>query len=411
MRRRILLAATLALAVLPGAAHASTIAAEGGTLVVRHAPGETGSLYVRDSYPVGQVRFETVEPITSVAASCELVDETTADCAVPQALRIELGDGNDRFGFGDGHTLGLPIEVLGGDGDDVLHGDADRPGREVLDGGAGRDSLDGFGGDDELRGGPGDDTVDGDGGRDVVLGGEGQDTVSGDDGAAPAADLVDGGPGSDQLKEYVEHGTDVHPPADVSLDGVANDGRPGEGDDVRGIERGIAYVSGRFVLSDGPEDWQVVANMDSGSSVVLAGGGDDRIVGHDASEDIDGGAGADHVEGGRGHDVLRGGPGRDTIFGDETSSSCRPAYPESCVRYGNDVIEARDGEADQVDCGPGLDRAAVDAVDVVAATCEVVEQGGTALRLTKAGRRALARRRTATLVVTGAGLRGRVTLR
>jgi hypothetical protein len=368
-----------------------------------------------------------------VAASCELVDDTTADCAVPQALRLELGDGNDRFGFGDGRTLGLPIEVLGGDGDDVLHGDADRPGREVLDGGAGRDSLDGFGGDDEVRGGPGDDKVDGDGGRDVVLGGEGDDLVVGDDQAAPAADLVDGGPGSDQLKEYVQYGSDVHPPADVSLDGVANDGRPGEGDDVRGVERGIAYVSGRFVLSDGPEDWQVVANMDSGRSVVQAGG---------------------------------------------------------CVRYGNDVIDARDGEVDQVDCGPGLDRAVVDPADVVAATCEVVEQGGAGtgtptatgtgtgtggprpraegalavagrptlravlrsgltlrltgarpgratfvarlgavrvaaatvripssgratvrLRITKAGRRRLAGRRRASLVVTGVGLRRTVTLR
>jgi hypothetical protein len=46
------------------------------------------------------------------------------------------------------------------------------------------------------------------------------------------------------------------------------------------------------------------------------------------------------------------------------------------VRYGNDVIDARDGEADQVDCGPGLDRATADPADVVAATCEVVEQGG-----------------------------------
>jgi Ca2+-binding RTX toxin-like protein len=146
---------------------------------------------------------------------------------------------------------------------------------------------------------------------------------------------------------------------------------------VRDIERGQAMVSGRLVLSDGPDHWQVVANMDGGASVVLAGGGDDRIVGHDAAEDVDGGPGADHLEGGRGHDVLRGGPGRDTIFGDETNSTCRPAYPESCVRYGNDVIDARDGEVDQVDCGPGLDRAAVDAVDVVAATCEVVEHGGT----------------------------------
>src|SRR5699024_5267111 len=38
----------------------------------------------------------------------------------------------------------------------------------------------------------------------------------------------------------------------------------------------------------------------------------------------------------------------------------------------NDVINARDGEADSVDCGIGEDRAVVDAIDTVA-NCEKVE--------------------------------------
>jgi hypothetical protein len=55
------------------------------------------------------------------------------------------------------------------------------------------------------------------------------------------------------------------------------------------------------------------------------------------------------IDGGAGDDRLTGGPAGDTISGGD----------------GADVVEARDGSADTIDCGPGLDRAFVDAVDVV----------------------------------------------
>ncbi|MDW5592737.1 hypothetical protein VSS74_00210 [Conexibacter stalactiti] len=41
---------------------------------------------------------------------------------------------------------------------------------------------------------------------------------------------------------------------------------------------------------------------------------------------------------------------------------------------GDDLIEARDGEVDTVDCGPGADRVVADTADVVAADCETVER-------------------------------------
>lgn len=373
MNARILIASLALLAAAPAAAPAATLELEGSTLVYRAAT--PGSTYVGDSYPAGRVRFEASEAITSVPASCEQHEDTMVDCDIPSTVRVELSAGSDLFGFKDGYSLALPIEVLGGAGDDTLYGDADVANREVLDGGDGKDRIDGFGGDDEIRGGAGDDQLEGNGGIDTVLGGDGNDTLAGDDQAAPAADVIDGGAGSDLLKDYVEYGTDVHPPANVSLDGVANDGRQGEGDDVRSIERMIAYVSGRFVLSDGAEDWQVWSNMDSGKSVVLAAGGDDRVVGEDAVEDIDGGAGDDYLEGGKNHDVITGGPGRDTIYGDDTDGSCNSNYVESCVLYGNDEIHSRDGEADQIDCGAGTDRVIADAADVVAPNCETVERG------------------------------------
>ena len=372
-RMRALLPVTLLGLVLPASAPAATITAEAGTLVYRSS--SPGSLYVTDSYPAGRLRFDGSETVTSVPETCTQREDAMVDCDIPAAVRVELGSGDDSFGFMSEYTLGVPIEVLGGGGDDRLNGSAELDAREILDGGEGKDRIDGFGGDDEIRGGPGDDMLEGNGGADSVLGEDGNDTLAGDDQAAPGKDLIDGGPGSDTLKDYVEFGTDVHPPADVSLNGLADDGRAGEGDDVRSIERMTAYVSGRFVLSDGAEDWQVWANMNSGRSVVLAGGGDDRVVAEDAVEEIDGGPGDDYLEGGKNHDVLTGGPGRDLIYGDDTDGSCNENYVESCVLYGNDEIHARDGETDQVDCGAGTDRVTADAADVVAPNCETVERG------------------------------------
>jgi hypothetical protein len=368
-----LLAAVAATAVGAGAAQAATIVQEGDALVYRTA-GERHSLSLNDSYPEGRLRFEDFATITEVPASCTLLDGNVADCAIPARVRVELGDWDDTFGFGDGYDLSVAVEVFGGPGQDTLRGDFDRPGREVLDGGPDRDRIDGFGGDDELRGGEGDDILDGGAGADLVLGGGGDDTLAGDGQAAQGADRIDGGEGNDLLKDYVQAGVDRWPPANVSLDGVANDGRPGEGDAVASVERIVALVSGTFTLSDGPEDVEVWANMDGGASTVLAGGGGDRVVGHDASERIEGGAGDDYLEGGKGHDTIVGGAGKDVIYGDETDTSCNPAFPESCVRYGNDVIDARDGEFDQIDCGPGTDRAIVDEQDVVAANCETIER-------------------------------------
>jgi hypothetical protein len=71
--------------------------------------------------------------------------------------------------------------------------------------------------------------------------------------------------------------------------------------------------------------------------------------------------------------VLIGGLGRDTISGDLAGGDCGPlwcTYP-----YGNDTIEARDGEVDSITCGAGTDTVSADAQDVVASDCETVTRG------------------------------------
>lgn len=67
---------------------------------------------------------------------------------------------------------------------------------------------------------------------------------------------------------------------------------------------------------------------------------------------------------GPGANVLEGGDGADLLTGD-VSGAAAP-----------DVLDGGPGYDTLSDCGPGQDRAVVDAIDVVAADCEAVERAG-----------------------------------
>jgi hypothetical protein len=215
--------------------------------------------------------------------------------------------------------------------------------------------------------------VDGGAGPDIVEGGDGDDLLMPDHFEDPSADTVDGGAGIDTVSDYDQPGESSHPRLNISFDGVANDGRPGENDNLVGVEKLDLSVSGTFAGGPGDDDFFVRSNLDGGDSTVTGGAGNDKLKGHDHVETIDGGPGNDVVEGGYNNDVLTGGPGKDTIFGDSTTDTCN--FLSCKIPFGNDVINARDGELDTIDCGPGEDRAVVDAIDVVA-NCEKVEGGG-----------------------------------
>jgi hypothetical protein len=174
-----------------------------------------------------------------------------------------------------------PTLIVGTDASEVLTG---TPGRDSMYGRAGNDILLGNAGDDELDGGPG-------------------------------ADKISGGPGRDAVSYE-------GPAVEVTLDNVANDGAPGEGDNV---------------LMD-VED-------------VYGTEGPDGMIGDGAANTLDGNGGDDQIV---------GGPGVDGLFGGE----------------GDDRIYSRDGSADRVDCGPGFDTANVDARDTVV-NCEVVGRAPT----------------------------------
>jgi Ca2+-binding RTX toxin-like protein len=93
---------------------------------------------------------------------------------------------------------------------------------------------------------------------------------------------------------------------------------------------------------------------------VLCGlAGNDSITGMEGNDRLDGGPGNDVIDGGPGNDRIVGGPETDFIAGG----------------LGNDVINARDGEYDRVDCAKGVDTVYADPIDKVSSfSCEVVHR-------------------------------------
>ncbi|GAB3426768.1 calcium-binding protein [Flindersiella endophytica] len=139
------------------------------------------------------------------------------------AVNVSL-DGNANDGqTGEGDNIGQ-VNVEGSAADDVLTGDLVH---NFLNGMEGADRIDGRGGDDELWGNAGNDTLIGGPGNDFVFGMDGNDRFDADSGP-DGADVFEGGFGLDEAS-YRFRSTTVL----AALDGVANDGALGEGDDIR----------------------------------------------------------------------------------------------------------------------------------------------------------------------------------
>ena len=196
---------------------------------------------------------------------------------------------------------------------------------------AGPSTLDGLGGDDVLQGGDGADTLNG---------GDGDDRLSGGDGA----DVLVGGADTD-LADYGAKLSAVT----VTLDGVAEDGVAGEGDDVRTED-----------AAGGPAADTITG--DDSANALHGGGGDDRLYGGGGDDVLAGDAGADVLEGQAGDDTAdythAGGPVTvmlDTFANDGLSAEGDNALTES-VRGGAfaDVLFG-DGEANTLNGGGGAD--------------------------------------------------------
>ena len=202
--------------------------------------------------------------------------------------------GNDRIFGGGGNDI-----ILGGPGDDLIVGDG---GADRLEGNDGDDEILGRTGNDTLIGGDGDDVLTDEDGADTSLGGPGNDIF----GAGAGTDTYNGGGGTDEIR-YLDR-----PAVKASLDGVANDGVPGENDTLIGIENlwGSSH-NDVLVGDDGPN--KITGN--GGNDKIQGLGGNDKVLAGGGEDRVDGGDGDDTLLGGDYPDLLIGGPGADTIDG------------------------------------------------------------------------------------------------
>jgi Ca2+-binding RTX toxin-like protein len=384
----------------------------GNALSVTAALGEVNDIGVFEGNGVYVV---TDGAGVTAGANCEQVSAQRVDCALASAVFVSADDQDDRVevGVAPPETPGAflpPVQVRGGNGDDVL---TTGPGRDDVDGEDGADVLETGAGDDQVHGGccgsvnpdadsldagPGNDLVYGDADNDRVAGGAGKDFIGGDAGddtilggdgddtiyGGPGADVEQGGPGADDFdwepgfpqEAYYSVGSDT-------LDG-------GDGDDTFHGELDYAHSVDGFHGGDGLDGVEYSARTsslsvsldghandgaaDEGDNVsadveqVTTGSGNDTIVGSDAAnaldgrdgdDQLDGGAGSDTLDGGAaasGSDTLLGGPDADVLSGGAGDDSLDGGAGDDKLDGvgGSDGLEGGDGN-DSIYGGAGLD--------------------------------------------------------
>jgi Ca2+-binding RTX toxin-like protein len=283
-------------------------------------------------------------------------------------------------------TVGSDVEsVIGGSGDDDITGTSAAnslsggPGNDRIAAGDGSDGLFGGDGNDTLLAGPGDDEMSGAEGNDLLEGGPGEELLAGGSGG----DTLRGGPDKDTVSYYgfgyYEGGgyddytysqstgsssqQKSEPGVSVSLDGVANDGKTAEGDNVDADVEVIQGSAGDDTLAGGPGDNEIWGY--GGKDRLDGGDGDDSIRGGPGDDVIGGGPGKDELRGGSDSDQIDGGPGEDLAIGQDDDTE---------TTDGVDLIELRDGERDAAACPAGLSRVLADQHDIVDQKCALIER-------------------------------------
>jgi Ca2+-binding RTX toxin-like protein len=185
-------------------------------------------------------------------------------------------------------------------------------------------------GDDSLTSAIGGTAAGGQGDDQIHTGGD-FSTLSG----GPGADLLDASGSDAAAITYADHTDGVT----VRLNGVADDGAAGEGDNVLGRVTGITGGSGNDVLEAGPR-----------SSGLFGAGGDDMLVGSADGDTIDGGEGNDSVSGGGGDDHLAGGAGTDDLAGGDGFDEASYAGATQPLRLsiGDGANDGAAGENDDI---------------------------------------------------------------
>lgn len=110
------------------------------------------------------------------------------------------------------------------------------------------------------------------------------------------------------------------------------------------------------------------------SDVISGRGGADALLGWRGADRLRGGGGPDRVVGGAGADLLLGGAGTDRLVGGKGRDGFAMRNGAPLPSPGRDVLRARDGSVDHINCGGGRDTAYVDEEEDGVYNCERVVQ-------------------------------------
>lgn len=227
-------------------------------------------LYVKGDDGPNQIAVECRDGLVTVNDSPAA--DGQASCADLEKLRV--------FGFGGDDTITLSgfAASLGGQSSNPFGGYGTQPEFSV-DGGDGNDILRGDATGEQLSGGAGNDVASAPGALAAfVSGGPGNDRLFG---KALLLDAIAGGPGADQ----------------IGGGAVLNFDLGGSGADT--------------IIGGGQIDFEAGG---SGRDKLVGKAGHDLLIGQVGPDAVFGGPGRDILAGGPGRDRLRGGPGRDKEF-------------------------------------------------------------------------------------------------
>ena len=249
---------------------------------------------------------------------------------------IEGGSGNDAIKGGLGNDT-----LYGGSGSDWLGGEDGvdsingGSGGDTISGGNGNDVVEGYTGDDTIRGSFGDDLLSGGQGHDFIYGEEDDDTIQGWTGR----DTLFGGSGNDTAFGGASHDTIYGGDgADVLTgDGGSDLIDGGNQDDL--IYGGLG--ADKLLGSDGND----ILNGGDDRDSLSGGNGNDVLNGNAAADTLDGGAGNDVLDGGTGNDSLQGGTGNDTLSGNTGLDLLIGGTGDDVFLGGSDADQL-DGQAD-----------------------------------------------------------------
>lgn len=261
-------------------------------------------------------------------------------------------DENDVFvGFDD-----KPNDMVGGDGNDILEGNAQA---DYLNGGSGNDTLKGGAGDDTLKGGADDDTLDGGQGNDSLVGGLGFDTykfTTDDLASTPTDDVI----------------IDEDGQGKILFDGLNISGTGIGFDTIHDASLGTWETSdGKFRISwRDAEKTLVIFYKANGSRIIVQNWkngdlgitlpgfdethpndsapltNDDDIFGHagnNAGNDhLNALAGNDGISAGAGDDVIDGGLGDDLIFGGSGNDRLMGGDGNDFIIDGSELVDLTD---------------------------------------------------------------------